>query len=496
MIFLSRRFSILLIIIFSFLALLAILCFRAELTTKVPTLSAITLDPKNLSARYPDAVSHFSTALRIPTISDVNSYQKENFTKFQQFLNTTYPSVSKQFIKKSFGNDALLYEWRGSNPNAPAIIMMGHYDVVPVEKSELAKWQQGPFSGAIQGGNVWGRGAIDNKFSVIAILEAVESLLKTGFQPTSTIYFAFGADEETGGTRGNALVANYLRANNTQVAYVLDEGLPINQGIITSIKNPIALIGVAEKGYLSVRLISEGESGHASLPTQNNAITRLSEVIVALKQSPLPPRWNPVADKMFVSLTPAMPLSYRIIFANLWLTRPLVLYMLAQKPTTNALIATTIAPTIIRGGVKDNVLPASAEAIINFRLAPGDTEKTVLSYLHSLADAKNVKVYLYGNVNRDPLPTADLNSSGFNVLSTTIQNVFPDAIIAPSLMIAGTDSRYYAPLTKNIFRFYPWIATKQDIERIHGRDERMAINAFLKTIHFYEQFILNSQKTL
>lgn len=472
---------------------LAIMFSRAMFIQHPPTKTSVVTSDAERAQHYPDAVSHLSTALRFPTISDPRFYRQDAFDHFQSFVDQTYPAIKQHLIKRTFGHQSLLYEWKGSDPNSPAIILMSHYDVVPVEQSELPKWKQKPFSGDVKEGYIWGRGAIDDKFNVIAMLEAVNHLLKKGYQPTSTIYFAFGADEEMGGTQGNAITANYLIKQKINVAYVLDEGLPINQGIISSISAPIATIGVAEKGNLSVRLVSEGASGHTSVPAQNNnAITRLSEVIVALQKKPLPTRWNSVIDNMFHFLLPSMSFSYRLIFANLWLTKPFVLHTLLQNPTTSTLISTSISPTIIRGGIKDNVLPANAEASINFRLAPGDTMQTVLSYLHTIADPLHVKIFLYRNINRDPQPAADLNSAGFHILSDTIQAVFPNSVIAPSIMIAGTDSRFYLPLTKNIFRFYPWVATKKDIETIHGTNERIAVNSFLQSIHFYENLILNS----
>lgn len=246
--------------------------------------------------------------------------------------------------------------------------------------------------------------------------------------------------------------------------------------------------------YLSVLLLSEGESGHSSIQVQNNAISRLSNVIVALQQHPLPLRWNPIIGDMFHYLLPTMSFSHRLVFANIWLTRPLIIYILSKEPTTKALISTTIVPTIIYGGIKENVLPASAKAIINFRLVPGDTIQDVLLYLHSISDRKHVKIFTYGEINHNPITAADLNSIGFHILTHTIQSVFSGTIVTPSIMIAGTDSRYYMPLTNNIFRFYPLIASKQDIEGVHGCNERIAVNSFLKSIDFYSTLILNSDR--
>lgn len=479
-----------------FIVLLSIMCLRALL---IPKHGEFLLEGKtddiNVFRSFPGAITHLSQAIQLQTIAEPRYYRPEAFEKFISFLNTAHPEVNAKLARKEFGQHALLYEWKGTNSGAPAIILMSHYDVVPIEDVEQAKWSEPPFSGNVKGNYIWGRGALDDKSGVIGILEAVEHLLKSGYQPKQTIYLAFGADEETGGLHGNFLIAEYLINKGKKIAYVLDEGLPINQGIIPGVNRPVATVGVAEKGYVSIRLVSKVESGHASIPGRTNSIVSLSKILIDMQENKLPIHWDPVLNKMFHDLLPTMTFPYRLIFANLWLTRPLVIHNFLKKPTTHAIIATTETPTIIRAGIADNVVPSSAEAIVNFRLISGYTTDDVLAYVIRLVHNDNVSVSLYGNMNRDPISAADLDSADFQMLKQTIQKVFPGVVTTPSIMVAGTDSRYYAPLTHNIFRFYPWLATTDDIKEIHGINERISVGNFLKSIFFYEELIKNSDVT-
>lgn len=234
-----------------FIGILTVVSFRAYFIIRIDTKPNIFLNIAELASHYPDAVQHLSSAVQIQTVSEKNYFHSKSFMQFQQFIYKSYPMINSCLTKKNFGNGTLLYEWHGSNPNRPAIILMAHYDVVPVEKTKESKWEQKPFSGIVKDGYIWGRGAIDDKFNVVAILEAVNYLLKKGYQPVSTIYLIFGSDEETGGVHGNAIVAKYFYDKKINVSYVLDEGLPITQGIIPGVTSPVATVGVAEKGYLS-----------------------------------------------------------------------------------------------------------------------------------------------------------------------------------------------------------------------------------------------------
>ena len=368
---------------------------------------------------------------------------------------------------------------------------MAHMDVVPVDSTTESSWKTPPFSGAVDDGFVWGRGAMDDKASVLGILEAVELLLNEGFQPERSVYLAFGHDEEIGGHNGAAKIAELLRSRGVELEYVLDEGMNILSGIIDGVSSPVALIGIAEKGYLSIRMTAESAGGHSSIPPTDSAIGVLSRALQKLQAAPFPSHLNGPTRQMFEYLGPEIAWPKKLALANLWLFDPLIRRQLARAPLTNAVIRTTLAPTMFNAGVQENVLPTKATAVINLRLMLGETIASALAHVRKAVDPKVQLTAL--PVQMEPSAVSDIESPSFKLLQKTIGQTIPETIVAPSLLVAATDSRHYAGLTKNIFRFLPITLRPEDTKRYHGIDERISIDDYERCIRFYAQLIRNSQ---
>jgi carboxypeptidase PM20D1 len=328
----------------------------------------------------------------------------------------------------------------------------------------------------------------------MGILEAVENLLAKGFQPQRTVYLAFGHDEEIGGARGAAKIAELLRSRGVELEYVLDEGLNIFTGIIPGVTASVALIGVAEKGYLSLQLTVETAGGHSSAPPRRTAIGIISHAIQRLEARPFPSRLSGPTRQMLEFLGPEMAWYNKLALANLWLFGPLARKQLAASPLTNAAIRTTVAPTLFNAGVKDNVLPAKATAVINLRLAPGETIDGATAHVQVTIGDPNVKITPLP-VQIEPSKISDIKSPSFAMLHQTIRETAPQSLVAPALLVAATDSRHYRALSGNIFRFLPIIRGAEDAKRIHGVDERISIEDYERCIRFYAQLIRNSQSS-
>lgn len=434
-----------------------------------------------------------SKAIQIKTLSQPNPVA-ENANALRQlrdYFAGAFPAVHKHLNREIVSGHSLLFAWKGKDPRLAPMLLMGHLDVVPVDPSSEKKWTHPPFVGSIAEGYIWGRGAMDDKASVMGILEAVEYLLAEGFAPERTVYLAFGHDEESGGRQGAAKIAELLHQRGVVLEFVLDEGMNIVQGIIPGVAAPVALIGIAEKGYLSLELTVETPGGHASLPPARTAIGILSSAIAAIERAPLPSRLSLPTRKMLESIAPAMPFHKRIALANLWLFDPLIRAELAKSPLTAATIRTTQAATIFHAGVEENVLPATARAVVNLRILPGDSAAAVVDHLRNqIADAR---VTITPRPTRaEPSPISDTESTGFRLLTRTIGEIAPDVIVAPSLLVAATDSRHYARLTKNIFRFVPITLRPEDAQRYHGIDERIAIEDYQRCVRFYLQLLRNA----
>ena len=466
-----------------------------SLQPNVKAVTDITVDQDFIAQHLAEAIRYKTIsfqkapkgeAFRCTTISSQNTRLEEDeakpFDKFHDFLRNTYPKVHSTLTKEVINQHSLLYTWEGTDSALKPILIMAHQDVVPIESEK--KWDYPPFAGEIAKGYIWGRGAIDDKGPLIAIFEAIEFLISQGFRPARTIYFAFGHDEEIGGKQGAAEIAKQLNHRGLQFEFILDEGTPITKGIILGIAKPVAVIAIAEKGYLTLELCTIGKGGHSSMPPKTTAVSIIAKAVNQLVENPFPSRFDGVVESMFEALAPEVSFSKQLIFANLWLTKPLVKNDIASKPTTNAAIRTTMAPTMLSGSTKENVLPQSASAVINFRILPGETTTSVIKRVETIINDSRVTVRPL-NILSEPSKISDSNSASFDLLRRTVREVFPNTIVAPSLLMATTDSKFYARLATNTYRFNPITMIPGDPARIHGLNERISVQDMAKAVKFY-----------
>jgi len=440
------------------------------------------------------AAQRLAEGLRFVTISD---YQDPNanaaeFDKLHDHLRASFPRVHAALKRELINGRTLLYTWEGTDAKAAPAMWMAHQDVVPIAPGTEKAWQQAPFGGAVQDGFIWGRGAWDDKGNLYAQLEAVEMLLASGYQPRRTLYLAFGADEEVGGTRGAAAIAQLMKERNVRFEYVLDEGLLITHGVVPGLKAPAALIGVAEKGYASLRLDLETTPGHSSMPPQQTAIGMMSKALVALETQQMPVRLAGLPQQSFETLAPEMGGVNRVVLSNFWLFSPLLERMLVKTPSVNALTRTTTALTVVNAGMKDNVLPGTASATVNFRLLPGDTLAQVKEHVRSAIGNDAIRISDAVSSNTEASRVARQDGTGYAAVNRTIREVFADVVVAPGLMVGATDSRYFDKMSDSVLKFGPVRATPEDLPRFHGTNERMSVKGYADMIRFYHQLLKNS----
>jgi carboxypeptidase PM20D1 len=441
-----------------------------------------------------EVAEHLAHALQFQTISHQDPVQLEGkeFIGLHEYLKQMFPRVHSTLTKEVVGGYSLIYTWKGRAEGLKPILLMAHMDVVPAEPGTEGDWTYPPFEGRITEGYIWGRGAMDDKVAVLGIIEAVEMLLKEGFQPQRTIYLAFGHDEEVGGQRGAVQIADLLRSRQVELEYVLDEGGYIFDGIVPTISKPVALVGIAEKGYVSIELTVESEGGHSSSPPQHTAVGIISTAIHKLERKQLPARVEEPVRQMFSNLAPEMPFAVRIVFANLWLFGRLVKRQLAASPATNVAIRTTMAATMFEGGVKENMLPAKARAVVNFRILSGDSIASVIEHVRQTIDDPRVQIRSLERIRSEPSSVSDTNSPSFEILKRTTRQVYPEVVVTPGLLSGMTDSRHYAELSNNIYRFSPiWVGPK-DPDRAHGINERISIENYEQCVRLYIELIRNS----
>jgi carboxypeptidase PM20D1 len=461
--------------------------FSSKQLTGIPPAAAVAVSDS--------AVNRLVAALRLRTVSfsDESLTDTTQFEKFLSLLQQSFPRIHRQLKRETFNQYGLLYEWKGRNPALKPLLLTGHYDVVPVIQGTQKMWKRPPFDGLQEGGFLYGRGTLDDKSSVLAQLEAVEGLLATGFQPGRTIMLAYGQDEEVTGFRGAQTIAAELERRKITLEFVLDEGGVIKTDGIPGLPKPVALIGIGEKGYVSIELTTVSKGGHSSMPPKQTSIGLVAEAVSKLEKNPFPARLDAGLDQMFTYIGPEMPFGQRIVFANQWLFAPLIARIMAHSNSGNATLRTTTAPTIFQAGVKDNVLPIEATATINFRILPGETVETVVERVKDVIDDERIQVNVLKKFISQPSPVSDPEAPGFERIHRTIKGVFPETIVTPYLTLGGTDSRFYARVCPQIYRFSPTPMNDEDTQRVHGTNERISLKDYRNMIRFYATLIRNSQ---
>ena len=451
----------------------------------VPPLAPLVVDKASVAEAM-------ALAIRAKTVSgllDPTGVAAE-FEALHAHLSSRYPLVHSTLVRDVVGGHSLLYTWQGSETKTKPIALMAHQDVVPIAPGTEALWKKPPFAGVIEEGFVWGRGALDDKSNVITQLEAVEALIKSGFKPRRTVYLVFGHDEEVGGRLGAVAIVALLKERGVKLDFVLDEGMVVTEGILPGVAKPIALIGLAEKGSVSLRLTAQAPPGHSSMPPApgGSAIGMLSAALTRVDQNPLPGGIGGAAAELFATIAPELGFGQRVALSNLWLFRPLIEPTLAKGAATNAMMRTTTALTIVNAGNKENVLPGRAEAVVNFRILPGDTAESVAAHVKRVVADDRIEIKPLGTP-AEPSRVSAADADGYRVIERAIREVFPDAMVAPSLVLVGTDSRHFGDIADQVYRFMPIRFKPEDLARPHGTDERIAIDQLADMVRFYHRLL-------
>ena len=441
----------------------------------------------------PSASQHLAEAIAIPTISFGEDVPIDSaaFFAFHEFVKNTYP-LTDSLLELTYVNTlSMVFEWKGRDESLKPIILMGHFDVVPVVEEDRDKWSHEPFAGTIADGIIWGRGAIDDKVSVIGNLEAVELLLKQGFQPERTIFLCFGHDEEIGGMEGAEKIVEYLKNKGVQAEFVLDEGMALTENMVPGIDGEVGLIGTAEKGFVTLNLSVDVTGGHSSMPAKESAVDIMARAIIRLKDHPFDGEVTQPVDEFLQTLGPHMSFATRMAIANQWLFRNMIIDQFSSEPSGNALVRTTTAPTIFKAGVKDNVIPYSASATVNFRTLPGTSSADVKEHVREIINDERILIS-EGPFNSEAPLSSSATGFGYTTIEHTIHQIFPGVLTAPNLVVGATDSRYYYPLSKDVYRFTPIRLNPETMKTFHGVDERLPVEDFENAVRYYAQLIRNS----
>lgn len=376
-----------------------------------------------------------------------------------------------------------------SDPESPTadadpVLLMAHMDVVPV--GDENRWTHPPLGADVVDGIIWGRGTLDDKGQLVAAIAAVESLLEDGGRPAREVWLSFGSDEEVMGTCAHNAVA-VLRERGVTPWFVLDEGGAIASQAFPGITRPLGVIGVSEKGVLSLRLTASGRGGHASRPAKGGPAARIAAAITRLERRPFPARLSPATLEMLRRLGPHLPRPVRPLFARAGRAPgALAKVMVAAGPEAAALARTTIAVTTLSGSPAINVSPTSVRAGLNLRIAAGETAAAATERIRRIVGS-DIEVDV--EESHDPSPISPIDDPAFVLLEETVTTVFPEAVPVPYVMYAATDSRHFTEICPRVYRFAPFRMSAKQRDSIHSYDERLGVEDFLDGVRWYRTLL-------
>lgn len=435
-----------------------------------------------------DALARISGALKIKTISSSNpaDFDSTSYIQLRIFLEQNFPLVHSEIERFDINHFAYIYKWEGLDKKLAPYVLMAHQDVVPAEEAATADWKYPPFAGAIANDTIWGRGVVDDKGTMIAILEAAERLLGQKSRPERTIYLCFGHDEETSGHFGAESMVNWFEQRNIKPALVLDEGLEIIYKNYIPLNTPVALIGIGEKGYATFEAVANIEGGHSAAPYNETAIDILVAALDRVHDHPMPAKLIPATNTFLQKIKHLLPGKMRFGINNLWLFQKKLLKEMGKNNGTNSLIRTTIVTTMINSGVKDNVIPSFAKATINCRILPGQTVSEAEQHLKDQINDNRITLTRTEDC-WDPPPATDRHGFAYKKVDSLVREIFPEAISAPLFVVGTTDARYFRKISDGVINFLP----VTDSKGMHGVNEARAIQDYFKLILFFEKLMMS-----
>ncbi len=439
------------------------------------------------------AQDNLSKAISIPTISypDKADIDFTQFEKFHKFLEESYPLIHKNLTKEVVQEASLIYRWKGTRDDLEPIALLAHQDVVPISEGTEQDWTYAPFSGHNDGEFIWGRGALDMKNHLVGVMDAVETLLEEGFQPERDVYLLFGQDEEVVASEdGGAKNIMYtLRDRGIHLDSVLDEGgaiIPVNvKGVLNN--KELVGIGVAEKGYTDFEITVNAKGGHSSQPPVHSGLGELANVIKDLENNQFKAELMPFVKELFSNIGRNCSYPARLVMCNLNYLHPLLKFGMTKLPFTACLVRTTTAVTMAQGSPAANVLPQKSSITVNFRQMPGVTVADVEKHIRKVCRNKDIEVKVLKAKEASKFSPTD--SRAFKIMEEIIKQDNKDAIVAPYLVMGGTDACYYEPICENIYRYAPYRVSVELLRCTHGTNERIPVDTVASAVAFFKRYI-------
>ena len=439
------------------------------------------------------ACEHLSKAISIPTVSypEKEKVDFSQFDKFHDFLDEAFPLIHEKLEKEIIEEASLIYHWKGSRSDLDPIALLAHQDVVPISKGTEDDWTHPGFSGFNDGEFIWGRGALDMKNHLMGVMEAVETLLEEGFEPERDVYLLFGQDEEVVANEngGAKSIMETLKARGIHLDCVIDEGgamLPVDiKGVLNN--KHLCGIGIAEKGYADFEISINAKGGHSSQPPKHSAAGILAQAIRDLENHQFDAELRPFLVDLFTNIGKNCTYPVRLITCNLPALKPLMKTVMKQIPPAASMIRTTTGVTMLSGSPAANVLPQKASATVNFRMMPGVSTQDVENHIHKVIRNKDIEVTCLKKKEASAISPTD--SRSFKIIEKLCMQESKDNIVAPYLVMGGTDACTYAPICENIYRYSPYRAGVDLLLCTHGTNERIPVSSIGPGVAFFKRYI-------
>lgn len=473
-------------VLYSLLAVVVLLIIVVLLRTLCVKTKTTSFEMSDDTARVDTYSQKLSKMVQCETISERDNPNIEKFREFHKLLENLFPTVFKHCEKTDLDGNLIL-KWKGRTDAQP-ILLMSHMDVVEAS----GEWKYPKFSGEIAEGKVWGRGTADTKCSLMAFLQAAEEMITDGFVPECDVYLVSSCTEEIGGS-GGPKICNWLKEHGIRLYMLCDEGGSIIQDPIGGVNGHFAAVGIFEKGYGDLKFTAHSVGGHASAPKKNTPIARLAKFVSHVENKyPFKSRFTPAVTQMFKSLASYSGFGLRLVFANLWLFKPLLkLVMPMISAQAAAMLRTTIAFTMQSGSSGYNVIPEKATLCANMRFIPHQSTDESIEIITNLAKKYNVETeVVYRGY---PSNSLDLNGRPYAIVKDCINKVFKNIGIMPYVVTGATDARFYAEVCDACVRFSPVLYDPQQLAAIHGVDENIDCGCLPYAVDYYKEIII-SQK--
>lgn len=465
--------------------------YRAATTYKAkPVESTSAFEKENVDVER--FINNLSKAIQIPTIAhrDESLVDWSKFDEFHELLKNSYPLIHSKLECKMFAARSLMYHWKSEHPEKEPICLLAHQDVVPVTEGTEDDWKYPAFSGTVAEGYLWGRGAIDMKNHLIGLMEAVETLLEEGYVPERDIYICLGHNEEVMAedeTCGASCMMNYFKENNIKLDSVIDEGGAIlNVKVDKVIDGHLAGVGIAEKGHVDFEISVNAKGGHSSQPPKHSALGKLSKIVCDLENNQFKAELTPQLTSLFNELGKNTTYPIRCVMSNLPVLKPLITKVCSAIPPVASMMRTTTAVTMSQGSPAPNVLPQKASVVVNFRIMPGQTIEDVEKHIRKIA-GKDAEIKLLAGKNPSKISPTD--SRAFKVITETCKSMDSKAIVAPYLVMGGTDARQYEDVCDNIYRYSPFLMDIDLLLTTHGTNERIPVSSLEDGVAFFKRYI-------